>query len=275
MGTALPLARRVAEYQLPWLYISMVGRIAHSSGIAFRPYRRLSHLTAALCRSLQTGETKNRQGRAVPILQGDMQGLLLAANGERDANWPDCQFVFSREGNPIKDFCAGWRNACIVAGVPELNFHDLRRTAVRNNATGRNPAGGAGEDSAPQNRQHGASVSYRRCRGLERSESAARKSDEGIRYCNPDCNQRGKDGETGRYTQTREISRIGRHDTRPYRQNWFQVEVSFKLICGCGGIGRRAWFRSMWPQGCGGSSPSIRTSYFIGELLLESQENCS
>src|ERR1035438_4370368 len=26
-----------------------------------------------------------------------------------------------------------------------------------------------------------------------------------------------------------------------------------------GGIGRRAWFRSMYPQGCGGSSPLIRT----------------
>jgi type I restriction enzyme, R subunit len=29
------------------------------------------------------------------------------------------------------------------------------------------------------------------------SESAARKSDEGIRYCNPDCNQMAKSGETG------------------------------------------------------------------------------
>ena len=29
--------------------------------------------------------------------------------------------------------------------------------------------------------------------------------------------------------------------------------------CGCGGIGRRAWFRSMFSQGSGGSSPLIRT----------------
>src|SRR5215510_2436955 len=28
-----------------------------------------------------------------------------------------------------------------------------------------------------------------------------------------------------------------------------------------GGIGRRAWFRSMYPQGCGGSSPFFGTIY--------------
>jgi len=60
---------------------------------------------------------------------------------------------------------------------------------------------------------------------LSVSESAVRKSDEGIRYCNPDCNHRGKNGETGRYTPTREISRLGRHDTRRYTQNWLQVLV--------------------------------------------------
>src|SRR5215831_460453 len=30
-----------------------------------------------------------------------------------------------------------------------------------------------------------------------------------------------------------------------------------------GGIGRRAWFRSMYPQGCGGSSPFFGTSSFL------------
>jgi hypothetical protein len=29
-----------------------------------------------------------------------------------------------------------------------------------------------------------------------------------------------------------------------------------------GGIGRRAWFRSMYSQGCGGSSPPFGTNYF-------------
>ena len=34
-----------------------------------------------------------------------------------------------------------------------------------------------------------------------------------------------------------------------------------------GGIGRRAWFRSMYPQGCGGSSPFFGTMIF-GILYL-------
>jgi integrase len=82
--------------------------------------------------SLRTGETKNGQGRAVPIVDGDMRELLCKAKKDRDADWPNCQNVFSRSGEPIKSFRASWRKACIVAGVPELNFHDLRRTAVRN-----------------------------------------------------------------------------------------------------------------------------------------------
>jgi integrase len=35
-------------------------------------------------------------------------------------------------GTQVKDIRGSWRIACIAAGVPELNFHDLRRTAVRN-----------------------------------------------------------------------------------------------------------------------------------------------
>src|SRR6185437_3092703 len=34
------------------------------------------------------------------------------------------------------------------------------------------------------------------------------------------------------------------------------------LLCRSGGIGRRAWFRSMYSQGCGGSSPFFGTSLF-------------
>src|SRR5215468_989661 len=36
----------------------------------------------------------------------------------------------------------------------------------------------------------------------------------------------------------------------------------YAVSCRSGGIGRRAWFRSMYPQGCGGSSP------FFGTILL-------
>jgi integrase len=82
--------------------------------------------------TLENGETKNGEGRIVPILEGDMHELLSAARKERDEQWPESQWVFTRQGEPIKDIRRSWEQACTRAGVPDLNFHDLRRTAVRN-----------------------------------------------------------------------------------------------------------------------------------------------
>ena len=61
-----------------------------------------------------------------------MQDLLTEAKKERDAKWPDSPWVFNREGGQIKDFRRAWEQACKRAGVPDVKFHDLRRTAVRN-----------------------------------------------------------------------------------------------------------------------------------------------
>ncbi len=42
-------------------------------------------------------------------------------------------FVFTRtSGKPVRDFGVMWQNVCAHAGVPELLFHDLRRTGARN-----------------------------------------------------------------------------------------------------------------------------------------------
>lgn len=76
--------------------------------------------------------TKNRDGRNVPILKGDMYNLLRKSKKERDASWPESPWVFNRAGEQIIDFRSAWDEAVKVAGVPELTFHDLRRTAVRN-----------------------------------------------------------------------------------------------------------------------------------------------
>jgi len=82
--------------------------------------------------TLAKGETKNDEARSVPILEGEMRELLTAAKKERDGKWPNSPWVFSRAGAPILDFRWSWDEACARAGVPELKFHDLRRTAVRN-----------------------------------------------------------------------------------------------------------------------------------------------
>jgi integrase len=82
--------------------------------------------------TLGKGETKNDEARSVPIIDGDMRDLLTAAKKERDEKWPSSPWVFNRAGEPIRDFRWSWDEACKRAGVPDLKFHDLRRTAVRN-----------------------------------------------------------------------------------------------------------------------------------------------
>jgi integrase len=82
--------------------------------------------------TLKPSETKRGKARTVPIVPGDMEGLLKVAKQEWDASWPDSPWVFNRQGERIKDFRRTWEKACESAGVPELKFHDLRRTTVRN-----------------------------------------------------------------------------------------------------------------------------------------------
>ena len=77
---------------------------------------------------LEPGTTKNRDGREVSMTQTINALLSECVSGKQ----PD-DYVFTwPNGNPVKDFRETWRNACIAAGVPNLLFHDLRRTAARN-----------------------------------------------------------------------------------------------------------------------------------------------
>jgi integrase len=79
---------------------------------------------------LERGKTKNKDPRSAPIY-GDMVQHLTASKEQRDEFYPACQWVFSRAGSPIKSFKGEWDKAVKKAGVPELHFHDLRRTAQR------------------------------------------------------------------------------------------------------------------------------------------------
>ena len=60
---------------------------------------------------------------AVPIY-GDMAKFLALQSRESEQ-------LFARGSKPIKNFRESWDQACSRAGIPELLFHDLRRTAVR------------------------------------------------------------------------------------------------------------------------------------------------
>ena len=78
--------------------------------------------------TLNADETKAGFTRAIPVLDGDMIQWLRWSQSNADG----CPWIFNRDGSRIKDFRGAWATACESAGVPDLKFHDLRRTAVRN-----------------------------------------------------------------------------------------------------------------------------------------------
>lgn len=86
-------------------------------------------------------DTKNEESRTI-YMSEEISGLMQSLVRQRRLG---CVYVFNRDGQPIKDFRAAWKNACIKAGlfqvvkdeeghetkVPTKIFHDLRRTGVR------------------------------------------------------------------------------------------------------------------------------------------------
>jgi integrase len=100
---------------------------------------------------LNPGETKNDEGRLIP-LTGELYEILTIQKQTRDQNFPDCPWVFSRDGQRIVSFYGAWETACEAVGLwdatkerktkkqttkkptggPTKLLHDLRRTGVRN-----------------------------------------------------------------------------------------------------------------------------------------------
>ncbi len=68
-------------------------------------------------------------GRVLPIY-GDMIPWLEMEM----SRWPETpsRWILSLDGARIGEFRKSWATACKAAGVPDLLFHDLRRSAVRN-----------------------------------------------------------------------------------------------------------------------------------------------
>lgn len=76
--------------------------------------------------------TKNRRPKTAPIY-GDMKAWLAMQLTRCQTLAPTEKLLFVWEdGSPVKNFRGSWEKACEAVGFPDLLFHDLRRTAVRN-----------------------------------------------------------------------------------------------------------------------------------------------
>jgi integrase len=82
---------------------------------------------------LETGETKNDEGRTV-YLDAELQGTFNHQWELRRKNWKLTPYVFpNMDGTShISDFRGSWKTACKDAKIGKRLFHDFRRTAVRN-----------------------------------------------------------------------------------------------------------------------------------------------
>lgn len=76
---------------------------------------------------LNPGETKNDDARVVKM-STSVKLLLTALIADKSAT----DYVFTRDEGRVKDFRGAWETVTTAAGTPDLLFHDLRRTAVRN-----------------------------------------------------------------------------------------------------------------------------------------------
>ncbi len=80
---------------------------------------------------LLPGATKNKRGRLV-YMPDELLEVLRKEKRLRDLHFPDCPWVFHKEGKQIRFYRRAWTTACKRVGLEGRLFHDFRRTAVRN-----------------------------------------------------------------------------------------------------------------------------------------------
>lgn len=91
--------------------------------------RDFAHVSAQSVR-LEPGETKNGQGREFPLNARLM--AVVDSQRERAAGRIVRPLFFYDSGKRVKDFRGAWSKATRLAGLGDVLFHDLRRSAARN-----------------------------------------------------------------------------------------------------------------------------------------------
>jgi integrase len=108
--------------------------------IAFRYGFRKEELQNMLCRqvnfaerslSLYQGTTKNSLPRKVVLDSASLEEIREAAKGKGPDDYVFTWTTGNKKGKRIRDFRECWNKACEAAELPQLLFHDLRRSAVR------------------------------------------------------------------------------------------------------------------------------------------------
>jgi integrase len=137
----------------PFAYIQPVLQVGFYTGMRLSEILNLRWSNVDLAEELihlNPGETKNDEGRDIPMIDGlpKMFEALKRANPNSGEN----DLVFLNNGKPIASFIKAWRKFCIQCAIPtKLNgqvvishfddesgkyhgflFHDLRRTFVSN-----------------------------------------------------------------------------------------------------------------------------------------------
>jgi integrase len=72
-------------------------------------------------------KSKNKKGRELPLI-GELWNIIDRADKNRA---PNCEYVFHRNGKPVKDFRQSWVNARQMAEQNEALVHDLRRSGIK------------------------------------------------------------------------------------------------------------------------------------------------